>query len=276
MSGKIKIHNLSGCNFAIEVSEICNDNKSMFYPAHRHDFYELFFFTEGEGQHRIDFKEFDIKPNKIYMLTPGQVYEMKDVDCKGYVIAFSNELFYQIQKIENLSFNPLFYNSDNSHSITIDSYNKGVFLNLFSLLRNEYLKPQFNTNLIRNYLSAILINCLDYVDEKAEHKITERIMILLEEINRSFISERKVTYYANKLCLSSKHLNDLCKQSLGKSVSLLIHERLILEAKRDIAFTDKDIKEIAFELEFSDPSYFTRFFKKNVGATPEEFRKISR
>lgn len=276
MAEVIKRHRISSKNPGVTVNKISKKNIDDYYPAHRHDFYEVLFFTGGSGVHIIDFKEFDIVPGIICLLTPGQVYEMKEVNCEGYVLPITKDLFYQIQKIENISFAPFFYNSDNSHSIVIEEKAMDIFLGIISLMEFEYTKPAFNINLIRNYLSAFLLNCLVYAKGEVDSKFTDRMAILLEEINKNCIQERNVAFYADKLCISSKHLNDLCRDSFGKTVSAIIYERVILEAKREIAFTDKDIREIAYGLEFNDPSYFSRFFKKNVGMTPDEFRKISR
>lgn len=276
MKETIQLHSLPSELSSFCVEKIVRDNIDNYYPAHRHNFYELLFFTGDGGEHKIDFKTFSLNRGMICLLSPGQVHEMKEIKCKGYVVVIPQELFLQIENRENASFAPFFYNPDNSHSIKIKENDMDVFLGIISLMEREYLKPEYNINLIRNYLSAFLLNCLDYAQADGDYKFTDRMAILLKEINNNYISERNVAFYADKLCISAKHLNDLCRNSFAKSVSALIYERLSLEAKREIAFTDKDIREIAYELEFNDPSYFTRFFKKNVGMTPDEFRKISR
>jgi AraC-like DNA-binding protein len=73
--------------------------------------------------------------------------------------------------------------------------------------------------------------------------------------------------------LSPKHLNEICKKGLNKTVGDLIQARLMLEVKRLLAYSPKNISEIAHELNFSDTSYFIRFFKRNTGFTPEQFRE---
>jgi AraC-like DNA-binding protein len=75
------------------------------------------------------------------------------------------------------------------------------------------------------------------------------------------------------LYITPNHLNALSKEQLGISAGELIRNRIILEAKRLLAIKDYSIAEIAYELSFADNSYFTKFFKKIEGVTPEEFRK---
>ena len=73
--------------------------------------------------------------------------------------------------------------------------------------------------------------------------------------------------------MTAAHLNALCRQTVGKSALELIHERMILEAKRNLVYTSMSISEVSYAIGFSDPAYFTRFFKRQVGLSPKEFRK---
>jgi AraC-like DNA-binding protein len=73
--------------------------------------------------------------------------------------------------------------------------------------------------------------------------------------------------------LSPSYLNTICKETLDKTLTDLISERLILEAKRLFSYSDLNVTQVATKLNFADPSYFTRFFRKHTGVTPEEFRE---
>lgn len=79
--------------------------------------------------------------------------------------------------------------------------------------------------------------------------------------------------YAGLLFITPNHLNALCKASVGKSAGEMIRDRLLLEAKRMLANSAMSVSEIAYDLRFEDNAYFSRFFKKYTGHTPEEFRK---
>ena len=79
--------------------------------------------------------------------------------------------------------------------------------------------------------------------------------------------------YAELLYVTPNHLNALCQDLLGKTAGDLIRDRVLLEAKRLLTNADMNVTQIAYELNFQDNSYFNRFFKKEVGMTPEEFRK---
>jgi AraC family transcriptional activator of pobA len=81
-----------------------------------------------------------------------------------------------------------------------------------------------------------------------------------------------VSDYASRLGITAAHLNALCRQAAGKSALALIHERMILEAKRNLVYTSMTIAVVADTIGFADPAYFTRFFRREVGMSPKEFR----
>ena len=91
-------------------------------------------------------------------------------------------------------------------------------------------------------------------------------------INSNFTKERQVQSYASQLGISPNYLNVLVKKYFGKSALEMINDRVVLEVKRLLSHTDYDISEIAYILEFNELSYFSRFFKRNTGMTPIEFR----
>ena len=84
--------------------------------------------------------------------------------------------------------------------------------------------------------------------------------------------KKSVSDYAKMLNITAGHLNDTVQKDTGKSAGSVIHDRIILEAKRLLYHSPKTVKEIAFELNYEDPSYFTRFFKLHTKSTPEQFR----
>jgi AraC-like DNA-binding protein len=92
-------------------------------------------------------------------------------------------------------------------------------------------------------------------------------------IERNYRTLKLPKDYAERLFITPNHLNALCNSVLGMSAGEVIRNRVILEAKRLLTNQDSTISEIAYELNFADNSYFTKFYKKYTGQTPEEFRK---
>ena len=105
---------------------------------------------------------------------------------------------------------------------------------------------------------------------------SSRIERLVELVDAHFREHRPVGFFAERMGLSPTHLNRLARLHLGESVQAVIDRRLTTEARRALVFTIEPAKAIAFSLGFSDPAYFNRFFRKNVGITPGRFRASAR
>jgi AraC family transcriptional activator of pobA len=100
-----------------------------------------------------------------------------------------------------------------------------------------------------------------------------RVDELRRLIDEHFRKERLISFYAAKLAMTADRLNDHVKRATGVTAGHLIRQRVLTEAKRQLVFTNQAIHEIAYDLAFSDPSHFTRFFRKQTGTTPQAFRE---
>ena len=121
-----------------------------------------------------------------------------------------------------------------------------------------------------NLLNQQRVPSLSVESNAYNHTLLRNFLNLIEA---NFKSLRLPKEYAALLYITPNHLNALCKELLGQSAGEIIRDRVILEAKRLLVIKDYSVAEIAYDLNFNDNSYFTKFFKKVVGVTPEEFRK---
>jgi AraC family transcriptional regulator, transcriptional activator of pobA len=131
---------------------------------------------------------------------------------------------------------------------------------------------------MRGYLALIAIEVVRLAASRARtggvsltpaDPAVEALRALVEE---QFRKERLLSFYADKLAMTPDRLNDHVKRATGVTAGHLIRQRVLTEAKRQLVFTSVPIHEIAYDLAFSDPSHFTRFFRKQTGTTPQEFR----
>lgn len=91
-------------------------------------------------------------------------------------------------------------------------------------------------------------------------------------VETNFQKERQIGFYASALAMTPDRLNDHVKRATGVTAGHLIRQRVLTEAKRDLVFTGRPIHDIAYALGFTDPSHFARFFRKQTGTTPQDFR----
>ncbi|MFC0186554.1 helix-turn-helix domain-containing protein [Pseudarcicella hirudinis] len=129
--------------------------------------------------------------------------------------------------------------------------------------------------LLSAYLKAFLIHA--YRESQSSPVVgsfeDKRLKKLYELVIANFKEEKSTAFYAEKIGLTSKRLNEILKEKFNLTITKFLHNQLILEAKKEISFGEKNFKEIAFDLGFSEQAYFSRFFKKQTGLTPESFQQ---
>jgi AraC family transcriptional regulator, transcriptional activator of pobA len=248
--------------------------------AHKHSFYHLVFFTKGGGTQTIDFENFPVRPNQIYFMIPGQVHswDFKD-DVDGYIINFSTTFFQSfLLKSSYLEDLPFFSGITKDAVIDIPEQLQNKVINLFEELiaENETINP-LGLDMVKSLMLQLFILVARLNSDVAASIAPSYNSTLLRSfqklIEKNYMHLRLPKQYAELLYITPNHLNALCNDVLGVPAGEVIRNRIILEAKRLLINNDMTVLEIANHLNFADNSYFTKFFKKLEGVTPEEFRK---
>ncbi len=247
---------------------------------HKHDFYLIMFTSRGKGAHIIDFVEYRVEPNSVFLMTPGQVHTWTlSPDIDGFIVFFTRE-FYQVQLSRNSLLEFPFYHSL-SASPLIRPPKTDVFRFVLDRMYDEYRKADApDLRILRAYLDVFLLETARYYDARkgiqvkaTTHGNTFKLRRLEQLIDKNFKTLRQAGDYGELMSLAPAYLNSICKNTLGKTLTDLIQERILLEAKRMFAYSDMDVNQVAAELNFADASYFVRWFRKQSDQTPEEFRK---
>jgi len=247
---------------------------------HRNNFYEILLVTDGKGTKTIDFEHFDIHPNRIYFIAPGQVHNWQLTSkSDGYFIHFSEKIFYSSMCCNFYLEQFPFLRAIPKNSV-MDIYEETVKEIISSIKRiiievkkkDVYSMDIICFNMISLFVSIIRDKALSVNNHLSEQNQTNSFNFKML-VNKYFTEKRLPKDYAAMLYVTPSQLNAKCKDIFGKSAGNIIRDRILLEAKRLLINTDVSISEIAYRLNFSDNSYFTKFFKKYTGLTPEEFRK---
>jgi len=252
------------------------------YFPHKHTFYHLVLFTKGGGTHAIDFKTFDVKPYQIYFMIPGQVHSWNfEGEVDGYVIHFSTSFFESfLLKNEYLEQFPFFSGIIDDAVIQIEASLQQKIVGLFEdIIAESEITDRMSLDLIRAILLHIFILLSRTQSGRQEKQALPYNYTLLKTfrklIEKHFATLKLPRDYAELMYITPNHLNALCNDLLGISAGEIIRNRILLEAKRLLINLDLTIAEISYQLNFNDNSYFTKFFKKYTGITPEEFRKTT-
>ncbi len=251
------------------------------YP-HRHNFYEILYVTGGIGTHFIDFHAFPIEPNTFYFISPGQVHYWETiVPIEGEILAFTDEFLslapadYMI--LSELSF---FHSVLGSPTLKLNEMDRLQITSLLGAIIREFKAYELRAaSVLRAYLHILLVQLqrICAIQERnstkerdaAAQKLTRRFKQL---VDAQFVANQSVQSYAEQLNVSVNHLNKMVKAATDRTPGQLLRQATVLEAKRLFQHTNLSAAEVAYRLSFDDPSYFGRFFKREVGVTPGKFR----
>ncbi|QXP53792.1 AraC family transcriptional regulator [Cellulophaga sp. HaHa_2_1] len=265
-------------DFTIRSLSELLDGKNMVHELHRHDFYFILFLKKGNGNHEIDFINYDVSDYSVFIIRPGQVHHLElRSDSIGFMIQFSPEFYYPIEKEPNILLQKA--SAKNYYKIDDISYTRLNVL-LVSILNEYQNKPEEYEEVIKSNLRILFIELIRLrrvnSNEKPDNNdlyVQERLEEFLQLLEANISKEKQVSQYASMLSLSNYQLNAITKQTLGKTASELINEQIILESKRYLLATSNQVNQIAYHLGYEDVSYFIRFFKKHTSYSPESFRK---
>lgn len=244
---------------------------------HRKAYYLLVFVKHNRGRHWIDMTSYERKDNALYFSAPHQIL-VKEAPTPfwGTRLTFTNE-FLALQQNAAIRELPLIQNPQNAHELLLTAADSALVEEMLVKIEAEHNQPgEWQHRMLTAYLTVLLTYLSRLYTEQFSGAEPSADRLLLKtyqaKIEESYRQLHEVGAYAALLHISAGHLSEVVKAQSGKPAIKHIHERLVLEARRLLFYTPQSLKEIAFDLGFSEASYFNRFFKRETGATPAEYR----
>lgn len=262
------------------LREFLDAHTDLYFP-HRHSFYQIVLFTRGGGSHSIDFQRFEAREHQVYYMAPGQIHTWEfTAETEGLVINFNETFFTAFCHNPNfLAEFPLFNAVRNAPVNVLDMECCGEVHGLMEKMLLEYRSDEgdFKADLLRAMLLQLLVRLSRKFPERVIEGATRHHVNMLRNFERlieqHFREKHLPREYAELMFITPNHLNALASATIGKPAGELIRDRIILEAKRLLVNSDYTISQIASHLNFEDNAYFSRFFKKALGISPEQFRR---
>ncbi len=242
--------------------------------AHRHDYYQFMFLEHVEGQHEIDFETYKAKKKSLHFVGKGRVHKVDFTsNVIGGVLLFPEAIFGSSESELKLLASFSFFKNG---AYPIHDLTDADFLSLNSLIIQIKEAIQTESFELSKYLLFALLTQVRNIYKptqeieniKPEAKELIQFNQLLKEHELKTIED-----YTSKIGITSARLNTLCKEQYGQTALQLLHNEKMLKAKRMLVYTEKQVKEIAFDCGFEDVAYFNRFFKRHANCTPLSFRK---
>ncbi|MCB2108477.1 MAG: helix-turn-helix transcriptional regulator [Rhodobacteraceae bacterium] len=247
--------------------------------AHILSFYDVMIVTEGRGTVLIDGEAYAVEPGTVVFTRPGDLRALSipkvDAACVFFTDEFVLETMRDTQFVERFAF---FRANRPSAVLTLTPPVKRAMLRQFREMRNEFRKigddaPHLLLALLSRFLVTLNRHYIAVNGAREAGRASPLIRRFDAEIERRFASGDGVAEFARRLNISAGHLNVLCLAHLGRTAGQLIRARRVLEAKRLLMYSAQTAERISEMLGFEDPSYFSRYFKRETGYAPTEFRK---
>ena len=254
--------------------------KNLLMP-HRKAYYLLVFVKHNRGRHWVDLAPYERQDNTLYFTAPNQIL-VKEAATPfwGTRLEFTDE-FLALQPHAALRELPLIQNPCRGHELRLTAADGALVEELLAKMEAEHRRPgAWQHRMLTAYLTVLLTYLSRLYTEQftgTEPSADQRLLKTYQaKVEQYFRELHAVGAYAGLLHISAGHLSEVVKAQSGKPAIKHLHERRVLEAKRLLLYTPLSLKELAFDLGFSEPSYFNRFFKRETGITPAEYRTTIR
>ncbi len=240
----------------------------------------IFLCTKGSGHLTIDLNECEVKANSLLFFLPGSIISCSKLEeeMEFMYIICARELFqeaafrFEHSYLEYLKTNPTLQFTPNDIKGI-----KGCIQAVIDLYEDK--KHVFRIPILKNYLQCFLMEVYDKSFRRSESMPTNTsnrkealFKNFLNLVHEHYLTEREVSFYANKLCITSRYLSTVINSVCGHTPKEVIDSFVILEIKALLQSTDMSMQEIANELHFPDQSFFGRYFKKHTGMMPSRYR----
>lgn len=244
------------------------------------DFFKIIWNRGSVIQLNVDGEQVPLKQDQIICLTPLQNRKLSNLSGDYFLLMFNREFYCIHENDQEVSCEGLlFWGSSELPVIALDGQEKPKFETLFQVFMDEMeTKDNIQGEMLRMLLKRLIIKGTRIARKQLfpngvgnkQTELIRRFNILVEQHFREY---HQVSDYAQMLYKSPKTLSNVFAEAGHKTPLEMIHYRIALEAKRQLAKTDKLSKEIGFELGFEEPAHFSRFFKKETDMSPSAYRR---
>lgn len=246
---------------------------------HYHDFFQIFILV-GKAEVMHDFQEFTASGTTVVFMTPGQVHTARPAKgMRGTTVSFTQAFFDGgVPPPSRLFDYPFFFPAEAKPWLTVPHREAAPILETFGELQREFNAGQSGASEILRAQLHILLVRMDrlYAGLHPRRHVSRAGMLARQfhlYVEQHFRTMHEVSDYARLLGVTTNHLHDVVHAENGVPAGHIIRERRLLDAKRQLSHSDLDISEIAYDLGFRDPSYFSRFFRRETKQTPAQFRQ---
>lgn len=254
------------------------ENDTFFDHIQRHNYYSIILIYSGAAELQLELEKYELSPKAIVCVSPYQPYAIKAKGpMEGIALNFHSDFFCTYKHQNEIQtegvlfhnvFQPSFFNIADEKPLL------GILEQMKMEITQEHIgQHQQLVSYLKIFLVSVLRMKNDFPDQSEIASQRPEIMQqLVTNIETYFQQKHSTVDYAEMLNISTSALGKLVRKHFGKTLTHLIADRILVEAKRELYLTSKSVKEISYLLGYRDEYYFSRFFKKHVGISPSVYR----
>lgn len=284
LAERVPFHRVKyGRELLVDVARIRDIPTFILDRPHTLEFYEIVLVTRGRGFVWLDADRYPVRTGGVLFTSPGQIRrwqsERLDGICLLFPAMFLEEFFRDESFVDRL---PFFRGGAGTGLLALSPVRTLRLQRRLEAMRRELHRLRADSvHLLRARLYEILV-MLARIFAKSHrisavapiaHDLTTRFRALVRE---QATARHGVESYARDLAVSPGYLNRVSKRYLGQTAKAVIRDALVLEARRRLLYSNESAARVGYALGFVDPSYFTRFFRRSTGQTPNQFRRIGK
>lgn len=236
----------------------------------------------GTASMRIDFKDWHLKQYAVITLFPNDVVMLHDVsdDFEVEMLRYDKTLLREASlQLEQTVYSLLCKDRCRTDKQVVTL----IIENMFSLLRLYFIQKEcmYLDQLVLYQLKAFFLGFYDWMvrnrheapEDNGSRRTNELFNMFMEDLEQNYMKSHTVAFYAGRLNITSKYLNNIVRQMTGYTTKDIIDQYVTMQIKLQLCTADKSVKQLAWDFNFSDESFFCRYFKLHTGYTPQQFRK---
>jgi AraC-like DNA-binding protein len=260
------------------ILDFCEQNPANQFIDQLRDFIKVIYIKAG-GRVSSDFIDIEVQQDGLLFVSAGQFIRLSG-NSTGSILYYNQRVYGMQLHDQGIACDDMLFSDFYKNPLVELSLNSSkVITSLFDEIRMEIIQNEVNLEeMVRVLLKQIIIRSTRFwkhqqgVQDLTEQQDLGFSRFFIQLVERNFFKHHDVASYANMLNISAKALNKRVGKYSRCTPNEIIKKRIILEAKRLLAYTHLSVKEIGYKLGYDDPSYFIRFFSKQVKIAPQSFR----
>lgn len=250
------------------------------FQYHRVTFYVILLITQNQAKHNLNFKDYRLEKGSLITLRKDNIHKFYKSNAKGELLIFTEDFAVQhSNKLEASKLFLLFNEMLASPKIQLDKSSYDEIVLLIDLIKKEYSKvnDEYSPDIIRKFIQVIITKLFRVKSREnsifASSKYLSTFLDFQALVEEHCFENKKVSFYANKIGITTKTLNNVTQSVIQKNAKAIINNIVIVQSKRLIINSQNSLSEISYQVGFDDPTNFFKYFAKYAGITPSQFRE---